>query len=122
LNEITVREEFAKMNELTSSITLSLGVQARVPDMSPVDSLEGTEVWEYNSMACPKMIVQLDKGLMKIYTNQTDIYEGNTAVVEHEDKDQAAGLVIAESFILCGHQAYTSRALLYLFTMTVDWK
>ncbi len=113
MNEITVREEFAKMNELTSRITLSLGVQARVPDMSPVDSLEGTEVWEYDSVACPQMIVQLDKGLMKIYTNQTDIYE---------DKDQAAGLVIAKSFILSGHQAYTSRALLYLFTMTVDWK
>jgi hypothetical protein len=26
--------------------------------------------------------------------------------VEHGDKDQAAGLEIAESFILCGHQAF----------------
>ncbi len=26
-------------------------------------------------------------------------------MVEHRDKDQAAGLEIAESFILCGHQA-----------------
>jgi hypothetical protein len=27
-------------------------------------------------------------------------------VVEHKDKDHAAGLEIAKSFILCGHHAY----------------
>ncbi len=26
--------------------------------------------------------------------------------MEHKDKDQAAGLEISESFILCGHQAF----------------
>jgi hypothetical protein len=31
LYEITLHEEFAKMNELTRSITLSSGVQARCP-------------------------------------------------------------------------------------------
>jgi archaellin len=41
--------------------------------------------------------------------NQTNIYEGNTAVVEHKDKDQAVGLEIAKSFILCGHQAYKTH-------------
>jgi hypothetical protein len=56
LYEITLREEFAKMNKLTGSITLSLGVQARISDTSLVDSLEGTVVWEYDSMACPQMI------------------------------------------------------------------
>jgi hypothetical protein len=66
LYEITLREEFAKMNELTESIMLSTGVQARLFDKSLVDSLEGTIVWEYYSMACPQMIVQLYKGLMKI--------------------------------------------------------
>jgi hypothetical protein len=57
-------------------------------------------------MACPQMIVQLYKGLMKIYTNQINIYKGSTAMVEHKDKDQATGLEIAESIILCGHKAY----------------
>ncbi len=56
--------------------------------------------------ACPWMILQLFKGLMKIYTNQTSIYEGSTVVIEHKDKDHAAGLEIAESFILGCHQAY----------------
>jgi hypothetical protein len=76
-----------------------------VSDESLVDSLEGTVVWKYNSMACPQIIVQFYKGLMKVYTNQSGIYEGITAFVKHKDKDQAAGLEIAESFILCGHQA-----------------
>jgi hypothetical protein len=44
LYEITLREELAKMNKLTRSITLSSGVQAQVSDKSLVDSLEGTEV------------------------------------------------------------------------------
>ncbi len=44
-------EEFVKMNELTGSITLFSKAQARVSDKSLVDSLEGTVVWEYDSMA-----------------------------------------------------------------------
>jgi hypothetical protein len=109
LNEITLREEFAKMNKLTGSMKLSSGVQARVSDKSLVGSLKRTFVWEYNLMACPQMIVQLHRGQTKIYPNQTNIYEGSTAVVEHKDKDQAAGLEIDESFILCRHQAYKTH-------------
>ncbi len=56
-------------------------------------------------MACPQTIVKLFRGMMKAYVNQTNTYEGSTVVVEHQDKDQAAGLELAESFILCGHQA-----------------
>lgn len=63
-------------------------------DKSLVDRLEGTIVWESDPMACPQMIVQLYKGLMKVYINQTNINEGSTAVVEHKDKDPAAELEI----------------------------
>ncbi len=55
LCEITIREEFTKMNELTGSITLSTGVQIRVSDKILVDSLEATVVWVYNPTACPQM-------------------------------------------------------------------
>jgi hypothetical protein len=41
--------------------------------------------------------------------NQTNTYEVSTVVVEHQDKDQAAGLELAESFILCGHQAFKTH-------------
>jgi hypothetical protein len=44
LYEITLREEFARMNELTGSLTLTSGVQARAADKSLSDSLEGTVV------------------------------------------------------------------------------
>jgi hypothetical protein len=65
LYEITLREEFARMNELTGSLKLTSGVQARAADKSIVDSLEGTVVWEYDPMECPQTIVKLynDEGL-----------------------------------------------------------
>jgi hypothetical protein len=109
LYKITLREEFARLNELTGSLTLTSGVQAAAGDKSIVDSLEGTVVWEYDSMACPQTIVRLYRGMMKAYVNQTNTYEGSTVVIEHQDKDQAAGLELAESFILCGHQAFKTH-------------
>jgi hypothetical protein len=109
LYEITLREEFASMNELTGSLTLTSGVQARATDKSISDSLEGTVMWEYDPMECPQTIVRLYSGIMKAYVNQSSSYEGSTVVVEHQDKDQAAGLEVAESFILCGHHAYRTH-------------
>jgi hypothetical protein len=109
LYEITLREEFARMNELTGSLTLTSGIQANAADRSISDSLEGTVVWEYDPMECPQTIVKLYKGMMKAYANQFNTYEGPTVVVEHQDKDQAAGLELAESFILCGHQAFRTH-------------
>jgi hypothetical protein len=52
LYKITLREEFARLNELTGSLMLMSGVQATAGNKSIVDSLEGTVVWEYDSMAC----------------------------------------------------------------------
>jgi hypothetical protein len=109
LYEITLREENARLNELTRSLTLTSRVQAMTGDKSIVDSLEGTVVWKYDSMACPQTIVWLYRGMMKVYVNQSGVYEGSTAEVEHHDKDQAAGLELAESFILCGHQAFKTH-------------
>jgi hypothetical protein len=59
LYEITLREEFARMNELTGSLTLT------------------SVVWEYDPMECPQTIVKLYKGMMKAYVNQTSTYEGS---------------------------------------------
>jgi hypothetical protein len=44
LYEIMLCEEFARMNKLTGSITLSSRIRARVSDKSLVDSLEGMVV------------------------------------------------------------------------------
>jgi hypothetical protein len=78
LYEITHREEFARLNELTGSLTLTSGVQAMAGDKSMVDSLEGTVVGEYDSMACPQTMVRLCRGMMKVYVNQSGVYEGST--------------------------------------------
>ncbi len=51
-------------------------------------------VWEYDPMECPQTIVRLYKGMMKAYVNQSSTYEGSTVVVEHQDKDQAAGVEV----------------------------
>jgi hypothetical protein len=50
--EITLREEFAKMNELTGTITFPSGLQTRALDNNIVDGLKGTFIWEYDSLAC----------------------------------------------------------------------
>jgi hypothetical protein len=59
-------------------------------DKSIVDSLEGTVVWEYDSMVCPQTIVRLYRGMMKACVNQTNTYEGSTVVVEHQDRPYTA--------------------------------
>jgi hypothetical protein len=87
LYEITLREEFARLNKLTGSLTLTSGVQATAGDKSIVDSLEGTAVWEYDSMACPQTIARLYRGMMKASVNQSNTCVGSTVVVEHQDKD-----------------------------------
>ncbi len=124
LYEITLREEFARMNELTGSLTLTSGVQARATDKSISDSLEGIVVWEYDPMECPQTVVRLYKGMMKAYVNQTSSYEGSMVIVEHQDKDQAAGLEVAESFI-CADTMRTgliSRTLQSSCTRTTRWR
>jgi hypothetical protein len=60
-------------------------------------------------MACLQVIIQVYKGLMQVYTNQLGISEGSISVVKRKDKDQAAGLEIVESFILCGHHAFKTH-------------
>jgi hypothetical protein len=74
-------EEFARLNELTGSLTLTSGIQATAGDKSIVDSLEGLVVWEYDSMACPQTIVRLYRGMMKAYVNQSNKHEGSMVVV-----------------------------------------
>jgi hypothetical protein len=76
LYEITLREEFARLNKLTGSLTSTSGVQAMAGDKSMVDSLEGTVVWEYDSMACTQTIVRLYRGMMKVYVNQSECMKG----------------------------------------------
>jgi hypothetical protein len=55
LYETTLREEFAKMNDLTRTnmYILLFWIQTRVEDKSLVDSLESTMVCDYDLTAYP---------------------------------------------------------------------
>jgi hypothetical protein len=118
------RDDITTSVTLSDTITLMSGVQSRVSDKSLVDSLEGTVVWEYDLMACPQTIVQLYRGLMKVYVNQSGVYEGATEVVEHQDKDQAVGLEMAEHsfYAVIRPSRPTSRALPCSYMRTTEWK
>ncbi len=37
------------------------------------------------------------------------MYEGSTTAVEHQDKNQVAGLEMADSFALCSNQAFKTH-------------
>ncbi len=57
-----------------------------------MDHIEGIVVRDYDSGVQPQTVVQLFKGLLKVYMNQTNVLEGSMAVVEHNDKDHVAAL------------------------------
>ncbi len=78
-------------------------MQKGVADKSLMDSLDGIVVWDHDTLVCPQMAVQLCKGFLRVYMIQINMLKGRTMVVEHKDKDQAAGMEIAESFVLCVH-------------------
>jgi hypothetical protein len=84
------------------TITFSSSTQTRAPEKILADGQEKTFKQEYDSLACTQTVIQLYRGWMKVYmyTNQTNELEGSTAIAEHRNEDQAAGLAFAESFIL----------------------
>jgi hypothetical protein len=123
LYEVTLREEFARLNEFTGSLTLTSGVQARAGDKSMVDSLEGTVVWEYDSVACPQTIVQLYRGLMKVYVNWSGAYEGlQWWSIKIRIKQRSWRWLIHSSYAVIRHSRLISRASPCSYTRTTERK
>jgi hypothetical protein len=50
--KITVLEEYAKLNDLTGTITVASEISAKVADLSLTDSVEGTDVWTHLEEEC----------------------------------------------------------------------
>jgi hypothetical protein len=69
--EMTLTEEYAKINELTGKICLPGDLVARAADKSIRDSIMGTMVLQYKTCTCPQGLTQLFRGLIKIYSNDT---------------------------------------------------
>jgi hypothetical protein len=74
--EITVLEEYAKLNALTGTITVALGISAKVGDLSLADPVIGTYVWTHQEEECLRTLVQLYRGPFKILSNCSNTLEG----------------------------------------------
>jgi hypothetical protein len=68
---ITFMEEYAKVNDFSGTITISSGLIAKIGHLCLIDSIEDTYVWVHMVEACPKMLVQLYHGLIRIFSNHT---------------------------------------------------
>jgi hypothetical protein len=55
--EVSVRMEWARVNEVSGMITTTSGLIAPVTDRSMMDTQDGTYVWEYSQEDCPDSIV-----------------------------------------------------------------
>jgi hypothetical protein len=101
-----VLEEYAKLNDLTGTITVppgASGILAKVGDLSLTDNVEGTYVWTHLEEECPRTLVQLYRGPIKIFTNRSSTLEGGLALMEDKAKEQVAGLELGTMFVLCGN-------------------
>ncbi len=98
-------EEYAKLNDLTGTITVASGIAAKVGDLSLMDNVEGTYVWTHLEEECPRTLVQLYRGPIKIFSNRSSTMEGGLALMEDKAKEQVAGLELGTMFVLCGNSA-----------------
>jgi hypothetical protein len=103
--EIMVLEEYAKLNELTGTITEASGISAKVGNLSLADPVEGTYVWTHQEEECPRTLVQLYRGPIKIFSNRSNTLQGGLALMEDQPKEQVAGLEFGTMFVLCGNSA-----------------
>ncbi len=102
-------EEHPKINDLSSTITLSSGLIAKIGDLGLMDSIEDTYVWVHMVEACPRMLVQLYHGLIRIFSKHTANLEGSLALMEDRVKEQVAGVELGDMFILCGNLVLQSK-------------
>jgi hypothetical protein len=103
--EVSVRMEWAWVNEISGMITTTSELIAPVMDRSMMYTQDGTYVWEFSQEDCPNSIMQLYLGSIKVLSNSCTSYIGGLAIVEGSEKDQVAGLELTESFLLCGRAA-----------------
>ncbi len=69
--EVSVRMEWARMNEVSGMITITSGFIAPFTDRSMMDIQDGTYVWKYSQEDCPDSIVQLYLGSIKVLSNSS---------------------------------------------------
>jgi hypothetical protein len=74
--EVSVRMEWARVNEVSGMITTTSGLVPPLTDRSMMDTQDGTYVWEYSQEDCRDSIVQLYLGDIKVLSNSSSSYVG----------------------------------------------
>jgi hypothetical protein len=69
--KITITDEYAKINDLSGILTFNRGIAYKNGDLGLMDSMGGTYVLVHVVEACPKMLVQLYKEIIRIFSNHT---------------------------------------------------
>jgi hypothetical protein len=105
--EISLMEEFAKVNDMTGLIKLPGNIQAKTEDQSVMDSLLSTTVWIHKKATCPQGLTQLFRGKIRVFSNDSLSFNGAVALLE--EKGQVAGLELLSSHLLSHHPAYTTH-------------
>jgi hypothetical protein len=68
--EITVLEEYVNVKDLTGVITVTLGVTVKAVTLSLTNTEEGTYVWSHTAEEFPRMLGQLYRVAIKIFSNR----------------------------------------------------
>ncbi len=94
-------EEYVKLNDLNSTITVASDLTAKVANLSLTYSVDGTYVWTHLEEECPQTLVQLYRGCIKIFSKRSTSLE---AVPDGGQAEGAgAGLELGAMFMLCGN-------------------
>jgi hypothetical protein len=81
-------------------------------------------VWTHLEEECPRTLVQLYRGPIKIFSNRSSTLEGGLALIEDKAKEQVASLELGTMFVLCGNSALHTHSptSLSLLTRTSGWR
>jgi hypothetical protein len=80
--EISLTEEFGKVNDMSGRIILPGNIYAKTSDRSVQDSLVGTMVWSHKETTCPQGLTQLYRGAIRILSNESSSFGGGVALLE----------------------------------------
>jgi hypothetical protein len=105
--EISLTEEFGKVNDMSGRIKLPGSIYAKISDRAAQDSLMGMMVWTHKETTCPQGMTQLYHGPIRIFSNKTSSFVGGVALLE--ENGQVAGLELHSSNLLCHHPSYVTN-------------
>jgi hypothetical protein len=103
--EITVTEEYAKIYEISRTLTSNSRIIAKIADLCLMDSVEGTYLWVYLAETCPKHWCSCTVNWFGFFSNHTASLEGSLVLMEEKVKEQVARLKLGHLFMLWGNSA-----------------